>query len=94
MIDERAAHRHEALAATAEVLAPYLRPEMPVVVRRGVDRELAWLLVHRLDRPIVERAPAPPYDLVAPASVLIPNARFMLESDGFAVWRVRVPTRP
>jgi hypothetical protein len=36
----------------------------------------------------------PPYDLVAPASVLVPNARFMFESGGYAVWRVRVPKRP
>ena len=94
VIDPRAARRHEALAETAEVLAPYLRPELPVVVRRGVDRELAWLLVHRLDRLIVERPPAPPYDLVAPAAAIIPNARLMQASGGFAVWRVRVPTRP
>ena len=93
VMDERAARRHESLAQTAELLAPYLRPEMPVVVRKGIDRELAWLLAHRLDRRIVERPPAPPYDLVAPAAAIIPNARFMLESGGFAVWRVRVPAR-
>jgi hypothetical protein len=31
---------------------------------------------------------------VAPAAATIPNARFMLESGGFSVWRVRVPVRP
>ena len=92
--EARAAHQQEALAATAEALAPYLRPEVPVVVRKGIDRRLTWLLVHRLDRLVVERGPVPPYDLVAPASVLVPNARFMFESGGYAVWRVRVPTRP
>jgi 4-amino-4-deoxy-L-arabinose transferase-like glycosyltransferase len=92
--DPRAARRREALAVTAEALAPYLRPEMPVVVRKGVDRELTWRLVHRLDRLVVERAPAPPYDLVTRAGTPVPNARFMFESGDFAVWRVRVPVRP
>jgi hypothetical protein len=90
-VDPHAAARHEALAATAEALAPYLRPDMTVVVRKGIDRELTWLLAHTLDRPIVDRIPKPPYDLVARSSATIPNARFMFESGGYSVWRVRVP---
>jgi len=92
-VDPHAAARHEAFVATADALAPYLRPEMTVVVRKGIDRELTWLLAHELARPIVDRMPAPPYDLVARSSANIPNARFMFESGGYSVWRVRVPIR-
>jgi len=93
-VDPHAAARHDSFVATADALAPYLRPEMPVVVRKGIDRELTWLLAHTLARPVVDRAPAPPYDLVARSSATMPNARFMFESGGYAVWRVRVPARP
>jgi 4-amino-4-deoxy-L-arabinose transferase-like glycosyltransferase len=90
-VDPHAAARHETFVSTAEALAPYLRPEMTIVVRKGIDRELTWLLAHRLERPIVDRAPRPPYDLVARSSAKIPNARFMFESGGYSVWRVRLP---
>jgi 4-amino-4-deoxy-L-arabinose transferase-like glycosyltransferase len=90
-VDPHAAERHDSFAATADALAPYLRPELPVVVRKGIDRELTWLLSHKLGRPIVDRTPAPPYDLVARSSAKIANARFMFESGGYSVWRVRVP---
>jgi 4-amino-4-deoxy-L-arabinose transferase-like glycosyltransferase len=92
-VDPHAAARHDSFVATSDALAPYLRPEMPVVVRKGIDRELTWLLAHKLARPIVDRVPAPPYDLVARSSANIPNARFMFESGGYSVWRVRVPIR-
>jgi 4-amino-4-deoxy-L-arabinose transferase-like glycosyltransferase len=90
-VDAYAVKRNAAFVATAGALAPYLRPELPVVVRRGIDRELTWLLAHELQRPLVVRAPAPPYDLVARGSATVPNARFMFESGGYSVWRVRVP---
>jgi 4-amino-4-deoxy-L-arabinose transferase-like glycosyltransferase len=89
--DPHMTSRHEAFVATAEALAPYLRPDMTVVVRKGIDRDLTWLLAHRLDRPLVDRTPPPPYDLIARSSAKIPNARFMFESGGYSVWRVRVP---
>jgi 4-amino-4-deoxy-L-arabinose transferase-like glycosyltransferase len=92
-VDPHAAARHDSFVATADALAPYLRPEMTIVVRKGIDRELTWLLAHKLSRPIVDRMPQPPYDLVARSSANIPNARFMFESGGYAVWRVRVPMR-
>ena len=90
-VDPHAAARHDSFVATSDALAPYLRPEMPVVVRKGIDRELTWLLAHTLGRPIVDRMPAPPYDMVARSSAHIPNARFMFEAGGYSVWRVRVP---
>jgi 4-amino-4-deoxy-L-arabinose transferase-like glycosyltransferase len=90
-VDAYAVKRHTAFVATAQALAPHLRPELPVVVRRGIDRELTWLLAHQLERPLLARAPAPPYDLVTRGSATVPNARFMLESGGYSVWRVRVP---
>ena len=85
--EARAAHRQEPLAATADALAPYLRPEVPVVVKKGIDRRLTRLLAACLNRLVVERAPLPPYDLVAPSAAPVPNARFMFESGGYAVWR-------
>jgi len=90
-VDPHAAARHDSFVATAEALAPYLRPDMTVVVRKGIDRDLTWLLAHRLERPLVDRTPAPPYDLVARSSAKVANARFMFESGGYSVWRVRVP---
>src|SRR6185295_3986339 len=90
-VDPHAAARHDSFVATAEALAPYLRPDMTVVVRKGIDRDLTWLLAHRLARPLVDRAPVPPYDLVVRSSAKVANARFMFESGGYSVWRVRVP---
>jgi 4-amino-4-deoxy-L-arabinose transferase-like glycosyltransferase len=90
------AREQDELSQTADTLAPYLRPEMPVVVRRSVDRRLAWLLVQRLDRVVLERRPMPPYDLVAPAEALPLNAKLMTQAGGYSVWRVRLagPTDP
>jgi hypothetical protein len=82
------------LSQTADTLAPYLRPELPVVVRRSVDRRLAWLLVQRLDRVVLERRPMPPYDLVAPAEALPLNAKLMAQAGGYSVWRVRLAGPP
>jgi 4-amino-4-deoxy-L-arabinose transferase-like glycosyltransferase len=84
------AHRHEALVAAAEALAPRVRPQVPLVVPEGTDRRFTWPLAHRLDRLVVERPPAPPYDLVGPAGTAVPErSRLVAESGGFAVWRVR-----
>jgi hypothetical protein len=88
------AREQDQLRRTADALAPYLRPELPVVVRRSVDRRLAWLLVQRLDRVVLERRPMPPYDLVAPADALPLNAKLMAQAGGYSVWRVRLAGPP
>ena len=88
------AREQDELSQTADTLAPYLRPELPVVVRRSVDRRLAWLLVQRLDRVVLERRPMPPYDLVAPAEALPLNAKLMAQAGGYCVWRVRLAGPP
>jgi 4-amino-4-deoxy-L-arabinose transferase-like glycosyltransferase len=90
-----AAARHAAHVAAAEALAARVRPNVPLVVSEGTDRRFTWPLAHALDRVLVERAPAPPYDLVGPADTPLPErSRFMLESGGYALWRVREPARP
>jgi hypothetical protein len=95
LVDSRTAARHRSFLGAAEALARSVRPNVPLVVAEGTDRRFTWPLVHQLGRLAVEEAPGPPYDLVGPAGMPLPdNARLVAESGGFALFRVRHVPRP
>jgi hypothetical protein len=96
LVDARVAIRHDRVfVAPAEALAARVRPNVPLVVAAGTDRRFTWPLVHRLGRLAVEEPPGPPYDLVGPVGMPLPDhARPVAESGGFALFRVRHVPRP
>ncbi len=85
-----AAFRHQSFVVAAESIAPYVRPQYPVVAAEGTDRRFTWPLAHRLKRVVVERPPEPPYDFVCPRGADVPGrGRLVAESGDFVLWRIR-----
>jgi 4-amino-4-deoxy-L-arabinose transferase-like glycosyltransferase len=90
IVDARAAQGNRAFVVAASALAPRVRPDVPLVVAEGTDRKLTWPLTNRLGRLAVERPPEPPYDLVGPSGMEVPErSRLVAEHGGFALWRVK-----